>query len=69
MEAFILERAEEAASNEQEFLDLVRGPCQDKGFRFKYGLKIRSKSDSQAMLRIKVKLLGKSSDFKALKLA
>ena len=51
--------AEEAQQEQDKFTGLVKEICTKEGFYFKSGVKLESRSQEQAMLRVKEKMLAK----------
>lgn len=53
-----MERAEESKKHYEEFNRFMREVCEkNDGFHFKSGLKIKNRSETRALLRIKEKML------------
>ena len=48
-----MEQARFSMDNYNEFLGVVKDSCLKEGFRFKSGLKLKSRTQAKAMLRVK----------------
>ncbi len=54
-----MEMAEESKKHYEKFVDLIKNSCENNGgYHFKAGIKIKDKSQTKALIRIKEKMLG-----------
>ncbi len=54
-----MEMAEESKKHYEKFVDLIKNFCENNGgYHFKAGIKIKDKTQTKALIRIKEKMLG-----------